>query len=41
LAPTRLHGLALALATTNTAYLTWRYLAVRHGWAAPGTGTRS
>jgi uncharacterized membrane protein len=34
----RLLGLALALATANTAYLTWRYLAVRHGWAAPGTG---
>lgn len=34
----RLLGLALALATANTAYLTWRYLAVRHGWAPPGTG---
>lgn len=31
-------GLALALATANTAFLTWRYLAVRHGWATPGTG---
>lgn len=34
----RLLGLALALATANTAYLTWRYLAVRHGWSPPGTG---
>lgn len=34
----RLLGLALALATLNTAYLTWRYLAVRHGWSPPGTG---
>lgn len=34
----RLLGLALALATANTVYLTWRYLAVRHGWAPPGTG---
>lgn len=31
-------GLALALATANTAYLTWRYLAVRHGWSEPGSG---
>lgn len=29
---------ALALACANTAYLSWRYLAVRHGWAEPGTG---
>lgn len=35
---TRLLGLALALATVNTAYLTWRYLAVRHGWSPPGSG---
>jgi uncharacterized membrane protein len=28
----------LLLATANTGYLTWRYLAVRHGLAAPGTG---
>ena len=34
----RLLGLALALATVNTAYLTWRYLAVRHGWSPLGTG---
>jgi uncharacterized membrane protein len=36
--PARALGLALALATANTAYLTWRYLAVRHGWSAPGAG---
>lgn len=36
--PARWLGLALALATANTAYLTWRYLAVRHGWSAPGSG---
>jgi uncharacterized membrane protein len=36
--PARVLGLALALATANTAYLTWRYLAVRHGWSAPGSG---
>lgn len=29
---------ALALGCANTAYLSWRYLAVRHGWAEPGTG---
>jgi len=29
---------ALGLACANTAYLSWRYLAVRHGWADPGTG---
>jgi uncharacterized membrane protein len=28
----------LLLATANTSYLTWRYLAVRHGLAEPGTG---
>jgi len=36
--PARALGGALLLATANTAYLTWRYLAVRHGWSAPGTG---
>lgn len=36
--PARALGAALLLATANTAYLTWRYLAVRHGWSAPGTG---
>lgn len=29
---------ALILGAANTAYLSWRYLAVRHGWAPPGTG---
>ncbi|MFO0175538.1 MAG: vitamin K epoxide reductase family protein [Planctomycetota bacterium] len=36
--PARALGAALLLATANTAYLTWRYLAVRHGWSAPGAG---
>lgn len=29
---------ALVLACANTTYLSWRYLAVRHGWAETGTG---
>jgi hypothetical protein len=38
MSPARALGAALLLATANTAYLTWRYLAVRHGWSAPGAG---
>lgn len=32
---------ALLLACANTAYLSWRYLALRHGWTDPGSGACS
>ena len=32
---------ALLLACANTAYLSWRYVALRHGWVDPGTGACS